>query len=286
MPVRLRAMARPDLLLAHIARNRRWTKIYRSISSSFLKTINTSLIFSVAKIRMSRPNFNWNGDANVPALCARGIQRIGGIRTYSYVHHGGLRSTPNSVCARAVTERKSVVNAMQKFLRFVRDESVTFIIEASLIVAVIVAITVVRVFEFVHGSWLGWRRSLMMKLTSSITDTGDTSALPPIVDRRVASRTPVLLRGIVARNNGDTSLPCTVQDYSDTGARIHVSADANLPEHLFLILVRLRVALQAEVMWYGHYEAGLTFTRSVKLSDDMDGELAYLNELWHAAAPV
>lgn len=41
---------------------------------------------------------------------------------------------------------------MQKFLRFVRDESVTFIIEVALIVAVIVAITVLRVLEFVHGS--------------------------------------------------------------------------------------------------------------------------------------
>jgi PilZ domain-containing protein len=126
----------------------------------------------------------------------------------------------------------------------------------------------------------------MIKSSSSITDTGDASALPPIVDRRVASRMPAALRGIVARNNGDTSLPCTVQDYSNTGARIHVSADANLPEHLFLILVRPRIALQAEVMWYGHHEAGLTFTRSVELSDGMDGELAYLNELWHQAAPV
>ena len=41
---------------------------------------------------------------------------------------------------------------MQKFLRFVQDESVKFVIEAALIVAVIVAITVLRVLKFAHGS--------------------------------------------------------------------------------------------------------------------------------------
>jgi Flp pilus assembly pilin Flp len=41
---------------------------------------------------------------------------------------------------------------MSKFLRFVRDESVTFVIEAAFIVAVIIAIAVLRVLKFAHGS--------------------------------------------------------------------------------------------------------------------------------------
>ena len=114
----------------------------------------------------------------------------------------------------------------------------------------------------------------------------NVGALPPIVDHRVASRRRALLSGIIAYDNRDNSFTCTVRDYSDTGARIHVPADANLREHLFLILVRHRIAFQAEVMWYGQYEAGLKFVRCVELCDSMNLELAYLNELWHEAAPV
>ena len=112
-----------------------------------------------------------------------------------------------------------------------------------------------------------------------------TGELPPVVDRRAASRKHKLLGGIVSYNNGANSLNCTVRDYSETGARIFVASDANLPDHLFLILVRHRVAHQAEVMWYGQHEAGLKFLRSVELNDSMTEELGYLNKLWHEPPP-
>jgi len=113
-----------------------------------------------------------------------------------------------------------------------------------------------------------------------------TVELPPVVDRRAARRKRTLLGGIVSYNNGANSLNCTVRDYTETGARIFVAADANLPDNLFLILVRHRVAHQAEVMWYGQQEAGLKFIRSVQLNDSMDDELGYLNKLWLEAPPV
>ena len=118
------------------------------------------------------------------------------------------------------------------------------------------------------------------------THRRNAASLPPIVDRRVASRRRALLSGIVAYSNRDNSFACTVRDYSDTGARIHIPDDANLGEHLFLILVRHRIAFQSEVMWYGQHEAGLKFIRCVELSDSMNMELAHLNELWLEAAPV
>jgi len=108
--------------------------------------------------------------------------------------------------------------------------------------------------------------------------------LPPVVDRRVGSRRRALLSGIIAYNNRDNSLSCTVRDYSDTGARVRVPEDANLSEQLYLILVRHRIAFQAEVMWYGQHEAGLRFMRCVELSDTMELKLAHLNELWHESA--
>lgn len=111
----------------------------------------------------------------------------------------------------------------------------------------------------------------------------DDDALPPVVDRRVASRRRALLSGIIAYHNRDNSLSCSVRDYSDTGARIRVPEDANLPEHLYLILVRHRIAFQAEIMWYGQQEAGLRFIRRVDLTDSMNLDLVHLNELWREA---
>lgn len=110
--------------------------------------------------------------------------------------------------------------------------------------------------------------------------------LPPVVDRRVGSRRRALLSGIIAYNNRDNSISCSVRDYSDTGARVRVLEDANLPEHLYLILVRHRIAFQAEVMWYGQHEAGLRFIRRVELTDSMNLELVHLNELWREAAAI
>jgi PilZ domain len=110
--------------------------------------------------------------------------------------------------------------------------------------------------------------------------------LPPVVDRRVARRKRTLLGGIVSYNNGANSLNCTVRDYTEAGARIFVASDANLPDHLFLILVRHRVAHQAEVMWYGQHEAGLKFTHSFELNDSMAEEMIHLNKLWLEAPHV
>jgi hypothetical protein len=126
----------------------------------------------------------------------------------------------------------------------------------------------------------------MIDRTKPSTHPHSTGKLPPVVDRRAARRTRTLLGGIISYNNGANSLNCTVRDYSETGARIFVAADANLPDHLFLILVRHRVAHQAEVMWYGQHEAGLKFIYSVQINDSMTDELGYLNRLWHEAPPL
>jgi len=125
-------------------------------------------------------------------------------------------------------------------------------------------------------------------IISSVLDIdahrNNDDALPPVVDRRVASRRRALLSGIIAYNNRGNSLSCSVRDYSDTGARIRVPEDANLPEHLYLILVRHRIAFQAEIMWYGQQEAGLRFIRRIELTDSMNLDLVHLNELWREAA--
>ena len=108
--------------------------------------------------------------------------------------------------------------------------------------------------------------------------------LPPIADRRPKRRTRSLLAGIAAYNKGAKSFPCSIRNFSETGARITLPSGYLVPGRLFLIMVRDRIAHEAVVMWYDRREAGLKFERSVQLSDNMDGELSYLNRLWHAHA--
>jgi len=58
----------------------------------------------------------------------------------------------------------------------------------------------------------------------------------PSPDRRLAQRRRVLKGGIVAFNDHYSSLPCTVRDISDTGARLRIDGSINAPVRFDLII--------------------------------------------------
>jgi len=58
----------------------------------------------------------------------------------------------------------------------------------------------------------------------------------PSPDRRLAQRRRVLKGGIVAFNDHYSSLPCTVRDISDTGARLRIEGSMNAPDRFDLII--------------------------------------------------
>jgi hypothetical protein len=55
-------------------------------------------------------------------------------------------------------------------------------------------------------------------------------------ERRQTQRRRVLKGGIVAFNDHYSSLPCTVRDISDTGARLRIDGSMNAPDTFDLII--------------------------------------------------
>ena len=105
--------------------------------------------------------------------------------------------------------------------------------------------------------------------------------LRPSDDRGPGRRTRSMLTGIVAYNDGASSFFCAIRNLSTTGARILVPTGVTFPSRLFLIVVRHRIAHEAEVVWLDRNEVGLKFGRSIDLHDGMDNKLAFLSRLWH-----
>jgi PilZ domain-containing protein len=58
----------------------------------------------------------------------------------------------------------------------------------------------------------------------------------PRPDRRLTPRRRVLKGGVVAFNDHYSSLPCTVRDISDTGARLRIDGSMNAPDKFDLII--------------------------------------------------
>jgi hypothetical protein len=64
----------------------------------------------------------------------------------------------------------------------------------------------------------------------------DTSADKPQVERRQSPRRRVLKGGIIAFNDRYVTLPCTVRDLSDGGARLRVEGSMTAPDTFELIV--------------------------------------------------
>lgn len=64
----------------------------------------------------------------------------------------------------------------------------------------------------------------------------DTSADKPRVERRQSLRRRVLKGGVVAFNERYVTLPCTVRDVSDGGARLRIEGSMNAPDTFELII--------------------------------------------------
>jgi hypothetical protein len=86
-------------------------------------------------------------------------------------------------------------------------------------------------------------------------------------ERRPKSRKRVLLTGIIASAGGDHSFGCTIRDLSETGARIVLPKGARLPLDFYLINIRDRTAYESRLVRSHGVEAGITFKRTLPLSN-------------------
>ena len=103
-------------------------------------------------------------------------------------------------------------------------------------------------------------------------------------ERRPKSRKQVLLTGIIASTNGDSSVNCTIRDLSETGARVVTAKGTHTPRHFYLINIRDRVAYEASLVRSDGPEAGVVFKKTLPLSGLTDPALAFLKRMWMAKA--
>jgi hypothetical protein len=106
--------------------------------------------------------------------------------------------------------------------------------------------------------------------------------LPPLAERRPVPRRRVLLGGMATYEDGAYSLKCQIRDLNEKGARILVSSRQNLPEELYLIIMRDHMAHKAKVIWRKGEEAGLQFITSEDIRSITDPERKYLSQM-HAS---
>jgi hypothetical protein len=78
-------------------------------------------------------------------------------------------------------------------------------------------------------------------------------------DKRIAARKRVLKAGLVAYNDRHVSVPCTVRDISDTGARLKIDGSVSAPDTFDLIVDMDGLEASCEVVWRNGKELGVRF---------------------------
>ncbi|HKB96967.1 MAG TPA: PilZ domain-containing protein [Rhizomicrobium sp.] len=132
-----------------------------------------------------------------------------------------------------------------------------------------------------------WRRVMVLisEMQGGIGLGREYNDAPPSPDeRRPKPRKRVLLTGIVVYANGTYSFDCTFRNLSETGARIVVGKSAQFPSDFYLINIRDRVAYEAKVVWNNGSEVGVTFQKTLPMSDITDSSLIFLKRLWLSKA--
>ncbi len=105
-----------------------------------------------------------------------------------------------------------------------------------------------------------------------------------IAERRPVRRQRVLLSGILVSLDGNTTVDCTIKDFSTEGARITLRDSAVLSGWFYFIHLRERTAYRATVVWRENRETGLKFADKYVVTSKLDPKLGFLKQLWLARA--
>ncbi|MFI4975737.1 MAG: PilZ domain-containing protein [Caulobacterales bacterium] len=96
------------------------------------------------------------------------------------------------------------------------------------------------------------------------------SDTPNGAEKRLKPRRWRLQSGRISAADGGFSLPCTIVDMSDTGARVRIDETLHLPARFYLIDTFDRVAYKARLVWSAEPEYGLMLMRKHDLKNEMD----------------
>ena len=89
---------------------------------------------------------------------------------------------------------------------------------------------------------------------------------------------------MIVFDDGKRSFDCTFRDLSQSGARVQVSKNAQIPEAFYLINIRDRCAYDAKVVRNNGAELGIIFNKVLPLADLTDPKLSFLKRLWLSKA--
>lgn len=107
----------------------------------------------------------------------------------------------------------------------------------------------------------------------------------PVDNKRRALRRRALLSGKIAYQNGKFTIPCTIRDISELGARVRVAEGQVLPTQVFLIDIREGCAYDSIIKWQRHPDAGLEFRNRIRLDANCPEEYRYLRRILIDASP-
>ena len=99
--------------------------------------------------------------------------------------------------------------------------------------------------------------------------------IPPLANRRPATRKRTFLGCTVVFGEGTHSFACVIRNVTPAGARIGFEAGHSMPSSFWLINNRDRTAHKAHIAWATAKEAGLEFESSIPLHQ-LPAELTYL----------
>ena len=84
---------------------------------------------------------------------------------------------------------------------------------------------------------------------------------------RQQPRRRVLKSGLICFNARHSTLPCTVRDLSETGARLLVSGSLNAPDTFELFVELDGIWVDCEVAWRRADQIGVRFTSPIKQAE-------------------
>lgn len=104
----------------------------------------------------------------------------------------------------------------------------------------------------------------------------------PGFDRRGSPREPVFLTGLLVLGDGGI-VSCVIVDRSETGLRIKILEDVQLPDHFGLIDLLSGVGHECQTAWSNAPFAGVRKLASHDLRAEQTGLAGDLQRIWRTA---
>ena len=102
---------------------------------------------------------------------------------------------------------------------------------------------------------------------------------PSAPDQRRFPRKRVLFSGVIADENGENPIDCTIRGLAASGAQVKAQCPLSVGALVYLVDTKNEAAHFAKVAWTMDRKAGLSFTRSYLLDIGLPAQFEFLKTL-------